>query len=496
MQNINDGEGPDIKKLTQAVQKRLAVYQQQIKEAKIPVIILFEGWGASGKGSIIGTLITELDPRGFKVYTTGSPTSDELRFPPMRRFWTKIPEYGRMSIFDRSWYRDVSISAVEDGISDKEIERRFADILDFERQLCDDGYVLIKFFLHLSKKEQKKRFEALEANRATSWRVTADDWRHHRMYAEYSCAFLDMIFRTDRECAPWIQVDAKSKKQASYEVCSHVESALEAALKRQKLTTAPCIRTDDHIKTMPAGQLNSYDLSVRIDDDDYKTALKTAQARLFDLHNMMYQRRIPLIVVYEGWDAAGKGGNIKRLTDGLDPRGYEVIPVAAPTPPEFYRHYMWRFWNSLPKNGHIAIYDRSWYGRVMVERVEQFCSDEQWKRAFDEINHFEMNLCEWGAVIIKLWLHIDRDEQLVRFNDRQNSDDKKWKITDEDWRNRNKWDLYEKAVDDMLRYTNTENAPWVVIESNDKKFARVKAINAVITQTEKIFRDREIKVIL
>lgn len=316
------------------------------------------------------------------------------------------------------------------------------------------------------------------------------------MYAEYSRAFLDMIFRTDREYAPWIQIDAKSKKQASYEVCSHVESALEAALNRQKSTSAPCIRTDDDIKTLPTGQLNSYNLSVGIDDEDYKTALKTAQARLFELHNMMYQRRIPLIVVYEGWDAAGKGGNIKRLTDGLDPRGYEVIPVAAPTPPELYRHYLWRFWNSLPKNGHIAIYDRSWYGRVMVERVEKFCNDEQWKRAFDEINHFELNLCDWGAVIIKLWLHIDRDEQLVRFNERQNSDDKRWKITDEDWRNRSKWDLYETAVDDMLRYTNTENAPWVVIESNDKKFARVKAINAVITQTEKIFRDREIKVIL
>lgn len=493
---MNDGEESDIKKLTQTVQKKLAGLQQQIKEAKIPVIILFEGWGASGKGSIIGTLITELDPRGFKVYTTGSPTSNELRFPPMRRYWTKIPEYGRMSIFDRSWYRDVSISAVEDGISDKEIDRRFADILNLERQLSDDGYILLKFFLHLSKKEQKKRFETLEANRATSWRVTADDWRHHRMYAEYSRAFLDMIFRTDREYAPWIQIDAKNKKQASYEVCSHVESALEAALKRQRATSAPCIRTDDQIKAIPTGQLHSYDLSVSIDDEDYKTALKTAQARLFELHNMMYQRRIPLIIVYEGWDAAGKGGNIKRLTDGLDPRGYEVIPVAAPTPPELYRHYMWRFWNSLPKNGHIAIYDRSWYGRVMVERIEKFCNDEQWKRAFDEINHFELNLCDWGVVIIKLWLHIDRDEQLVRFNERQNSDDKRWKITDEDWRNRSKWDLYENAVDDMLRYTNTENAPWVVIESNDKKFARVKAINAVITQTEKILRNREIKILL
>lgn len=204
----------------------------------------------------------------------------------------------------------------------------------------------------------------------------------------------------------------------------------------------------------------------------------------------MYRRRIPLIVVYEGWDAAGKGGNIKRLTDGLDPRGYEVIPVGAPMPSELYRHYLWRFWNSLPKNGHIAIYDRSWYGRVMVERIEGFCTEEQWKRAFDEMNHFELDLYEWGAVIIKFWLHIDQNEQLNRFNERRNSEDKKWKITDEDWRNRSKWDLYEKAVDDMLYYTNTDYAPWVVIESNNKKFARLKAIDAVVEQTERMLKHR------
>lgn len=208
---------------------------------------------------------------------------------------------------------------------------------------------------------------------------------------------------------------------------------------------------------------------------------------------MLYRRRIPLIIVYEGWDAAGKGGNIKRLTDGLDPRGYEVIPVAAPSPPELYRHYLWRFWNSLPKSGHIAIYDRSWYGRVMVERIEKFCSEEQWKRAFDEINHFELSLSEWGAVIIKFWLHIDRDEQLVRFNERMNNEEKRWKITDEDWRNREKWDLYEEAVDDMLIHTHTENAPWVVIESNDKKHARVKVLNTVIKRIEHVLKGRGIK---
>jgi len=203
------------------------------------------------------------------------------------------------------------------------------------------------------------------------------------------------------------------------------------------------------------------------------------------LHNILYQKKIPLIIVYEGWDAAGKGGNIKRLTDGLDPRGFEVIPVAAPTPPELYRQYLWRFWGSLPKSGHIAIYDRSWYGRVMVERLEGFCTEAQWKRAFDEMNHFELSLKRWGAVIIKFWLHIDSDEQLRRFTERQNTPEKQWKITAEDWRNREKWTQYEQAVGDMLMYTNTDYAPWVVIESNNKKYARVAAIKAVIKQIEK-----------
>lgn len=480
-----DCEEPDIKELTKATQKNLAGLQQQIKTAKIPVIILFEGWGASGKGSIIGTLIAELDPRGFKVYTTGPSSSDELRFPLMRRFWTKIPEYGQISVFDRSWYRDVSISPVEDGISDSETGRRFTDILNFEHQLTDDGYVLLKFFLRISKKEQKKRFEELEANRATRWRVTAEDRRHHRMYAEYSRAFEDMICRTDLEYAHWIQIDAKSRKKAAYEVCTQVDSALKAALVREKITVAPLIRTDGRIHTLQIPRLASYDLSPSLCDEDYKAKLKASQARLFELHNIIYRRRTPLIVVYEGWDAAGKGGNIKRLTEGLDPRGYEVIPIAAPKEAELYRHYMCRFWDSLPKSGHIAIYDRSWYGRVMVERIEGFCTEAQWKRAFDEINRFELSLREWGTVIIKLWLHIDRGEQLARFNERQNNPEKKWKITDEDWRNREKWDLYEEAADDMLRYTNTDSAPWVVIESNDKKYARQKTINAVIAQIEK-----------
>ncbi len=486
----SEEEKINYKELLKEVTERLAPLQQKIKAAKIPVIVLFEGWGASGKGYIIEKLISQLDPRGCKVFTTGAVTEDEKRFPLMRRYWAKIPEYGWISVFDRSWYRDVSISAVEDGISDTDIKRRFYEINDMEKQLTDDGYVLLKFFLRISKNEQKKRFEELENNPATSWRVTADDWRHHRMYGEYEQAFDKMIKETNSNPdAQWITVNAKNRKKAAYEVCCIFEKACLAALAREKIKTADSIRIDSSILTMPIKPLSEYDLSAKLDNDEYKQRLKAAQDRLFYLHNLLYRRRIPLIIVYEGWDAAGKGGNIKRLTEGLDPRGYEVIPTAAPTPPELYRQYLWRFWNSLPKSGHIAIYDRSWYGRVMVERLEGFCTEAQWKRAFDEMNHFELSLRKWGAIIIKLWLQIDKDEQLARFTDRQNTPEKQWKITDEDWRNREKWDVYEVAVNDMLKYTNTDYAPWVVIESNDKKFARVKAIETVVEHIEKYIKE-------
>ena len=246
-----------------------------------------------------------------------------------------------------------------------------------------------------------------------------------------------------------------------------------------------CLRTSPDITPLPIKKLREVDLSPVCPDEVYDKKLDALQDELFELHNRLYRSRVPLVIVYEGWDAAGKGGNIKRLTSGLDPRGYEVIPVGVPSKPELNRHFLWRFWMNLPKSGHIAIFDRSWYGRVLVERVEGFCTEEQWKRAYDEINRFERSLRDWGAIIIKFWLHISPEVQLERFNERQNTPGKQWKITPEDWRNREKWGEYEPCVDEMLARTNTEYAPWVVIGSNDKKHARIKALESVIAQIKK-----------
>ncbi|MCI9135721.1 MAG: phosphate--AMP phosphotransferase, partial [Lachnospiraceae bacterium] len=232
-------------------------------------------------------------------------------------------------------------------------------------------------------------------------------------------------------------------------------------------------------------RLSEIPLDKTVEEEAYKTELKLLQDRLGELHNRLYRKRVPVVIVYEGWDAAGKGGNIRRLTEALDPRGFEVHPIASPEPHEKARHYLWRFWTRLPKTGHIAIFDRSWYGRVMVERLEGFCSQNDWQRAYYEINEFEKELAGWGAVILKFWVQIDKETQLLRFQERQNTPEKQWKITDEDWRNREKWDQYETAVDEMLQKTNTAYAPWHVLESVDKRYARLKALRIVIAELEK-----------
>lgn len=466
---------------------RLGVLQQKLRTLKIPVVIVFEGWGASGKGSMISRLITNLDPRGFSVYSISAPTADEQRYPWMRRFWQKTPAYGDIAIFDRSWYREVSVALEEDDIPKHVMERRFEEIMDFEQQLVDDGYLLLKFFLHISKKEQKSRFKKLEAHKETRWRVTETDWKRHEHYDRCLKAFDRMICRTDHVGMQWIPVAATDKRYAAHQVFTSVISALERGIEDRQnsaVQSAGEIRTSKEIRTIPISKLKDVDLDVMLARDVYREELKACQMRLAELHNRLYLKKIPLILAYEGWDAAGKGGNIKRVARALDPRGYEVIPICAPSTLEKNHHHLWRFWNALPKDGHVAVFDRTWYGRVMVEHIEGFCTEAQWVRSYDEINRFERSLSEWGAVILKFWLHIDKDEQLRRFTERQSTLSKQYKITDEDWRNRERWDDYEKAADEMLLRTNTEYAPWIIIESNDKCYARIKTMNEIISAIE------------
>ncbi|HPB31597.1 MAG TPA: phosphate--AMP phosphotransferase [Candidatus Sumerlaeota bacterium] len=469
-------------RLRETLERQLGELQRRVREAGVPLIIVFEGWDAAGKGTMIGRLTLPLDPRGFSVYSTRPPTEEESLRPFLWRFWIKSPPRGRMAVFDRSWYHRVLMDRVEEGLKGSALEQAFRDIRAFERQIADDGAVIIKFFLHISQKTQKKRFDKLRSNHATAWRVSKDDLRRHRKYETYLAATEQMIAETDCAHAPWTIVEAHDERHAHLKILKTAVEALSRTLTEKSGSsdagTSPVPHASGGESSAPI--LDSTDMSLTLDREEYEKRLKKGQKQLRDLEHEIYIRRIPVIIVYEGWDAAGKGGNIRRLLEKLDPRGYDVIPVSAPDALENSHHYLWRFWTQVPKGGHIALFDRSWYGRVLVERVEGFCSPEEWRRAYREIIEMERHLTDFGAVIVKFWLHIDPEEQLRRFHDRGEKPWKSWKITDEDWRNREKWDLYKEAVEEMLLRTSVPSAPWTVVESNCKRHARVRALEEVI----------------
>jgi len=489
--NLNQKlEKSEYSELMKDLEIKLGELQRQAQKSAIPIIIVFEGWDAAGKGTLINRLLQALDPRGIIVHPINPPNPEEKHRPFLWRFWIKTPEKGRLAIFDRSWYGRVLVGRVDRLIKKKDWRNAYQDIKSFERQLVDDGTVIIKFFLHISKNEQQKRFKKLQKNPATAWKVTKTDWKHHKQFQKYWKATEEMLANTDTDFAPWHIIEANDRRFATVKIFHTILQVVQPKVGQKKSTKK--IKTNitqlEPLSLLPQSSvLDQVDLSSSLTRPEYEKSLKSCQKRLRELEHEIYVRRIPVVIVYAGWDAAGKGGNIKRLVSGLDPRGYEVIPIGPPNDLELAHHYLWRFWIKIPKAGHIAIFDRSWYGRVMVERIEGFCSEDEWKRAYREINEMEEHLTNNGTVLIKFWLHIDPDEQLKRFNEREKMPWKNWKITKEDWRNREKWDLYKEAVNEMLYRTSTLYAPWTIVESNCKWFARVKTLSTVIEPIEKSF---------
>ena len=474
----------ELKERLSKSKNRLYDLQMKIKEHKLPVLVLFEGWSAAGKGSMIGKIIKNIDPRFFKVATMSAPTEEETRRPFLYRYMKEIPEEGKFAFLDSGWMEQTAKDVLKGDLSGEDYEKQIESIRRFERQLTDNGYLVLKFFMEIDKEEQKTRMQKLLDKPDTSWRVTGFDKWQNEHYKKCEKVFDRYLKDTNLPTSPWYIIDAGNKKWAELQVLETLVSNIDTALQNQK-HSVPIPQNVFPLVKMP--KLSEVDLSDKfIDEKEYQQKLKVLQSRLGELHNRLYRKRVPVIITYEGWDAAGKGGNIKRVTGALDPRGYEVHPIASPEPHEKARHYLWRFWTRLPKDGHIAVFDRTWYGRVMVERLEGFCSENDWKRAYNEINEFEKELHDWGAVIIKFWVQIDKDTQLERFTERQNNPEKQWKITDEDWRNREKWDQYEMAVDEMLKKTSTTYAPWHILESVDKKYARIKALKIIIKELEKV----------
>jgi AMP-polyphosphate phosphotransferase len=483
--------------LIPGLRAQLRDLQQSIHEAGIPVVILFEGWEAAGKGDSIATLVYPMDPRGFKVYSTQAPTQEELFRPYLWRFWTKLPARGKFALLDRGWYRRMLEERVDGEIDRQGITVAAGEISEFERQLADDSLVLIKFWLQVSKKEQKRRLSDIENDRYQRWRLKQPGAKKQRSYQRCWEAAEEMLALTSTANAPWNLIEADERYFRRVKILQKVIGSLRHALTARGVPLRPqemLLASSDSSQPkepapkdtlVPAGAaspslLDRVDLTRRLERPAYEEQLNSLQKRLRELELECYRQRVPAVVVYEGWDAAGKGGNIKRLTQELDPRGYEVIPISAPDATEGAHHYLWRFWRQLPKAGHIAIFDRSWYGRVLVERVEGFASEAEWRRGYQEINEFERHLADAGTVVVKFWLHLSPDEQLRRFRERERVPHKHYKITEEDWRNRSKWNAYRAAVIEMVERTSTSYAPWTIVEAEDKLWARIKTLDTVV----------------
>ena len=480
----------EYKRKMARLEPKLGKLQRECRAYGIPVMIAFEGYGASGKGVQIGELIKALDPRGFEVYAVKNETEEEKMHPFMWRFWTKLPSKGRFAIYDSAWYRKVLADRFDKKIKKGKLENAYRSICSFEEQLTADGMVMIKIFLAIHKKEQKKRFDKLLSSEETAWRVSKEDLKRYKNFEKYQQINEEMLTRTDTEYAPWNMVEAVDRRYATAKIYAIVIRTLEEKIeeaKRQKKELKKagkqevCTSSDGRLKESVLGKT---DLSLSYTREAYKKKLDKLQKKMEKLHGELYRRRIPVVLGFEGWDAGGKGGAIKRLTERMDPRGYVVHPTASPNDIEKAHHYLWRFWMDMPKAGHVTIFDRTWYGRVMVERIEGFCTKQEWQRAYKEINDMEKDLTDAGAIVLKFWMQIDKEEQERRFRARQENPEKQWKITDEDWRNREKWDQYEEAVDEMLIRTSTPNAPWVVVEGNDKYYARIKVLETVVDAIE------------
>jgi AMP-polyphosphate phosphotransferase len=477
--------------------------QQIVHEMAIPVVILFEGLDASGKGDSIGSLVYPLDPRGFKVFTTKAPNEEEHFRPFLWRFWTRLPARDEFVFLDRSWYRQLLDDRLDGKLHQQDVLVAAAGIREFERQLTDDAVVLIKFWLHIDKKESARRRASIEADPYEKWRLSQPEWKRKLSFQKWMEAAEEMFALTSTANAPWRLVEANDRLFRRVKVFQEVIASLRRSVEEFRKTKSESkvgSILDDHaepaldnairkaasevkVDATPS-LLDRVDLSQRLERKDYEERLDRLQGRLRSLELECYGQRVSAVIVYEGWDAAGKGGNIKRLTQELDPRGYEVIPIAAPDTTEKSHHYLWRFWKRIPKAGHLAIFDRSWYGRVLVERVEGFADERTWRRAYQEINEFERQLRDSGMVIVKFWLHLSPEEQLRRFLERERITYKRYKITADDWRNRLKWNAYRDAVSEMIERTSTSYAPWTIVEAEDKLWARIKTLSTLVAALE------------
>ena len=458
------------------------------QQARFPVLILINGVEGAGKGETVKLLSEWMDPRLIQVSTFDWPTDEELARPSAWRYWRQLPAKGRMGIFFGNWYSQMLHSRVEGRISNAELDRAIHQSLALEQMLCDEGALIFKFWFHLSKQRMNARLKELKDDPLHSWRISPLDWQQSKIYDNFVQCGARIVQHSSRDFAPWYIVEGADHCYRSLTVGKILLEGLQAALKTVNRRaaqphTAPLAAPLDKKRL-----LDHLDLTQVLEKNLYNQLLAAEQARLACLMRDKRMKRHALVAAFEGNDAAGKGSAIRRVAAALDPRQYRIVPISAPTDEERAQPYLWRFWRHIPPHGRFTIFDRSWYGRVLVERVEGLIDPADWLRAYTEINDFEENLTRAGIVLVKFWLAIDKDTQYQRFKSREQTPFKRFKITEEDWRNREKWDAYVDAVEDMVARTSTERSPWTLIEANDKRFARVKVLRTLNDALEGAFK--------
>jgi polyphosphate:AMP phosphotransferase len=473
------------KKVPQLRQALLDAQYELLREKRFAVLILIGGVDGAGKGETVNLLHEWMDPRHLETHAFDQPSDEECERPFMWRFWRKLPPKGRLGIFFGAWHSQPIVDRANRVISKGEFDARISEVKRFEKMLTDEGVLIVKLWFHLTKKQQKKRLEALEADERTRWRVGPHEWALFKRYDRFSKVSEHFVRSTSTGWAPWYVINGADERYRALTVGTTLLAALRDRLDEKKPSTPggnppPLLPSVDGRNIVRALKLDRH-----VGQKQYERQLEKLQGRLNLLSRHRDFKKLSVVAVFEGNDAAGKGGAVRRVFQAIDARFIGSVPVAAPTEEERAQPYLWRFWRHLPRKGHVLIFDRSWYGRVLVERVEGFAEESAWMRAYQEINDFEADLVAADTVLVKFWLAISKDEQLRRFREREKTPYKRFKITEEDWRNRQRWDDYERAVCDMVDRTSTDYARWTLVEANNKYFARLKVLETMCEAVEK-----------
>ncbi len=463
------------------LRRALLEAQFELSRTNIPLLIVFAGVDGAGKGESANLLNAWMDPRGIRTHAYARATEVEREMPGQWRYWRDLPPGGEVAIYLSAWYHHPFLDRVDDRSTPAEFHRELDHVRMMERMWAEDGAVILKFWMHLGHDQQKVRFETLEADPHQAWRVTEKDWANWGRYDRFVETAEELIGRTSTGHAPWTIIEGADANFRSLEVAEVTLAAMRQALARDNGGGGPDHPPALQMPTVPGHRnvLDAVDLGSRVDEEEYRARLPELQGRLNRIYRERHARGRGAVIVFEGWDAAGKGGAIRRIVPAIDTRHIEVHRIAEPTQEEKARHYLWRFWRRLPRAGEIAVFDRSWYGRVLVERIEGFADEEEWRRAYAEINDFEHRLLEHGMAVVKFWIHISPEKQEQRFESREKVPYKRYKLTKDDWRNRERWDAYTAAVHEMVERTSSARAPWTLVPGDQKKFARLRVLETL-----------------